>query len=219
MDANESLSQMRSHYLELEREFIEFNNIIPCNHNPSTVYSPRLVTIMQSCGPQIYGMLEFLTNHFSIETKNDKFPSYYKELNEKGMLAFQKVILKYNRRILSPFKFNKDVPSWWTAYNDAKHRLLEGGNFSATLNNVIKILGAIFILHKIAEELMETEQGKKMLILDKRNWRHIKPQKFFRSVSHATLDNTNLSTSIDRRLFSAVFDDLQYFTKRTFLTN
>lgn len=141
---------LRRLYVESEREFIEFTNIIPVDRNPYEVYSPRLWPILLSVGSQVDGMLKLLIEEFNLDVKSNKFPAMREALNTEGMLTAQKITLKEKLEPFNPFA--EDNLDWWNAYNATKHDLPEG-IYKATLGNTIQALGVLFILNHIGNIL------------------------------------------------------------------
>ncbi len=146
----DDLLSMQKIYAESERLFIEFANIVPLEHNPPDVYSPRLAIIIQSVSSQIDGMLKLIISELLGIKNLRNYPDMVKKLNEKGMLSAQKLTLQVKLDPLTPFKDGQS--SWWQTYNNLKHEL-PAGLYSATLDNTIKALSALFALHSIAEIL------------------------------------------------------------------
>ena len=146
----DDLLSMQKIFAESERLFLEFANIIPLEHNPSDVYSPKLVIIIQSVSSQIDGMLKLIISELLGIKRRMDYPTMVQKLDEKGMLSAQKLTLQVKMEPLTPFKDGQS--SWWQAYNNLKHEL-PAGLYSATLNNTIKALSALFALHSIAEIL------------------------------------------------------------------
>lgn len=146
----DDLLSMQKIFAESERLFLEFTDIVPLEHNPPDVYSPKLAIIIQSVSSQIDGMLKLIISELLGIKKRMDYPTMVQKLDEKGMLSAQKLTLQVKMEPLTPFKDGQS--SWWKAYNNLKHEL-PAGLYSATLNNTIKALGALFALHSIAEIL------------------------------------------------------------------
>lgn len=114
-------------------------------------------------------MFEILTNQLNLKPSSEKFPDYFSILNSKQLLSSQSIILNENDQKRSPF--NNTTFSWWDAYNDVKHSMPDG-IFKATLENVIDSLGALFILHHIAD-FVQSEKNpnwEKLDFWDSKNW-------------------------------------------------
>lgn len=179
MSFTERLASMRGLYLETERQFVEFGQVIPYERNPEGIYSPRLVNILQSTGPQVDGMFKILEAELGLPPASDKFPSHYDTLNAKGLLEIQKVT---PQRVKRPFKpFEARSPDWWQAYNDTKHDL-PNGVYRGTLEKVIRALGGVVVLHHIGQLLFFRHLAKTGIsqhpdflaeVVDSKNWHDI----------------------------------------------
>jgi hypothetical protein len=172
----EVIEGMGKLYQDTERQFLSFNRIVPYNHNPSEVYSPRLYSIMQSSSAQIISMMASLKSFLCDDTFNSPsntyqkdFPFYYKRLNKEEMLSVQKLAPKEDiTKIITPFKFDGVIPEWWQAYNKTKHGLPSGA-YECNLGNVLNSIGALTILHDISQWILLTSAHT--TILDKDNWK------------------------------------------------
>src|SRR2546422_9704784 len=154
MPAQEKIERalsMQGLYVESERQFAEFTNIIPLKANPLELYSPRLWGILLSVGSQIDGLLKLLTEEFNLHVNSEKFPAQCQALNSGGMLSAQKITLRDKFAPFNPFE--EETRGWWEAYNATKHDLPEG-IYKATLGNTIQALGALFILNHIGNILL-----------------------------------------------------------------
>ncbi len=168
------LTQMQQLFSNLETDFLEFNEIVPYDHNPDEVYSPKLVNILQNIGPQIYGLFKIISKQLGLKLDNEKFPSYVKSLDELGLLSNQHVLLMKNAKAVKPFQLNETNYEWWDSYNSVKHDLPHG-IFEAKYVNVINSLGALYILHHIADAIQTKKNDiiEKENILDSSNWLHV----------------------------------------------
>lgn len=170
-----NISLMTKMYLESERQFLEFNNIVPYIGNGDSVYSPRLVTMLQGIGSQIDGMLKIISDIVSIQPERQTFPSYIEALNRSEMLSKQHILLRDNTsELIFPFCMipDGDNLAWWKAYNDTKHGLPEGA-YSGKYGNVINALAALAILHEIAAAAKRWHMYRN-LIIDPTCW-HSQP--------------------------------------------
>lgn len=172
MSFKENMTIMRERYIESEREFHQFNRIIPHDKNPDYIYSPRLVNLLVGICFQIEGVLELLITEFNLGEYKD-FPDSFDKLNKQGLLSIQKIVLQKNMRLLLPYDLpsvrqEHYTPPWWGAYNDVKHKVPHG-IYNSTLGNVINALSALWILHCIANTKIRlySYSGN---ILDKNEW-------------------------------------------------
>lgn len=170
-------------YYETERQFIEFDRVVPYHKNPDNVYSPVLYGILQSLGSQTDGLLKALCRETGvIPAKPEDFPRRVAALDAKGLLSFLKVVARRDRRTLAPF--GRASPAWWGAYNKTKHEL-PLGLASVTLRNAMEAMSAVFCLLYIGLLCVGQETpGTKMYhrldfpewILDKSNWEDVEGQ-------------------------------------------
>jgi hypothetical protein len=102
--------------------------------------------------------------------KRRDFINLHSFLNKKKMLEVQKVApLEDVHRVLTPFRLKaQNTPQWWQAYNDTKHDLPEGDTFGK-LGFVLDALGAVAILHDIAQAFLH-EKAAPDRTLDSVNW-------------------------------------------------
>lgn len=144
LQPTKEMIEMQKLYRFTELEFLEFNRVIPYDHNPDTVFSPELFNLLYSIGPQIYGMFEILTTSFLLRPRKKDFPSYHKVLNAKKLLSSQRVILRDNQRELRPFVTKSEVKKhpWWAVYNGSKHAM-PYGIFDVKLKIVLNALGGL----------------------------------------------------------------------------
>ena len=146
------LYQMKKLYDATENSFIHFNEFVPYHSNDWKIKSPKLATMMLEVGPQIESMSKILSEELGFKHKKSRnyyFLDYFKELDSKGMLVNQEVMLKENNKILQPFKKTKKQNEWWLAYTTVKHSMPEGLE-KCTLNNFLNALAALSSLHHIA---------------------------------------------------------------------
>ena len=86
------LSLLATLYGDLERDFVVYTDFIPPTKAHLSVWSPKLIVILQRIGPHILDLLDLLTRHPSfpaIELKDDTFPSYLTYVDGKRMLKAQ----------------------------------------------------------------------------------------------------------------------------------
>lgn len=177
MEYIETVSEMRKLHTYSEMQFLSFNKIVPYNHNPTEVYSPRLYSILQDSCAQVISILDLVTKRLNLSRNRnskginqEKFGEFFRLLNEKQMLSIQNVApIEKTDMTISPFKFRKqNVPKWWQDYNDTKHDLPKGA-YVGTIRNVMNALAAVTILHYIAERLVNLHDRSS--IMTGNNWR------------------------------------------------
>lgn len=197
------LLEMQKLYTNLEYEFLLFNEIIPYAHNPIDVYSPKLVNILQSIGPQIYGMFKMMTDQLDIQSKNFKFPDYFDSINNHTLLSNQSIILIETNQILEPFEENKTDYDWWNAYNKVKHELPKG-IFETKYKDVIYSLGALYILHHIADTIQRNKNPiiEDADITDSINWLSVLTKGDYIYYKTDTAISSILNETFQSRVFS-----------------
>ena len=142
------LPEMEPFYQDIERQFLEFNEIIPIKKNPtSEVYSPRFVNMIYTLGAQVDAVLQILVKDLQLNPKEKRFPEYYNALNSNGILKFQKVKCSLDNSTIQPFK--DSTPEWWNRYNKAKHELPFGIE-AIRLNHILEALAGLYVLNDLA---------------------------------------------------------------------
>lgn len=142
------LPEMEPFYQDIERQFLEFNEIIPVKKNPiREIYSPRFFNMIHTLGSQVDALLQILLKDLGIKLKTKNFPEYYSALNVNGVLSFQKVKCSLNHSTIQPFK--ESSPEWWNKYNKAKHDLPFGIE-SIRLNHILDSLAGLYVLNELA---------------------------------------------------------------------
>jgi hypothetical protein len=180
VEYQDKLHKMQRLHSDLDQTFLDVNKVIPYDRNNDDVYSPRYVFILQDASRQVDGMFKLLyyqvqallAAHGSpqLPLRRYNFIEFYNFLNKKKMLEVQKVApLEDVSRILTPFQLKKqNTPQWWQAYNDTKHDLPEGDTFGK-LGFALEALGAVAILHDIAQAFLY-EKAAPDRTLDSANW-------------------------------------------------
>ena len=155
--------RMMNLFRSTERQFLEFDEIVPMTTNEHTVNSPKLYfTLLTTCG-QIESVMNEICKTLYGPDKKYNFPDSYEKLNEDKVLDNISIQVIKTRDIYKPFS---DI-SWWKAYNKAKHELPKGIEHS-TISNVISALGALYLLlHFVGSIPLEEPQS----ILKLERWR------------------------------------------------
>src|SRR5688500_6075517 len=110
---------MRDLHRDLEKQFLSFDELVPYNHNPDDVYSPRLYSILQGTSAQVISLMQNIVAELNSKNISSlwqaKFKDYYDFLNIKGVLSLQVVSPKKKfDKIMTPFALNKyTVHDWW----------------------------------------------------------------------------------------------------------
>ena len=142
------LPEMEPFYRDIERQFLEFNEIIPVEKNTATeIYSPRFFNMIHTLGSQIDAILQILVKDLGVKLKTKNFPGYYDAINTDGILSYQKVTCTLNHTTIQPFK--NSTPEWWGKYNKAKHELPVGPE-TIRLNHIVDSLAGLYRLNTLA---------------------------------------------------------------------
>jgi len=183
MIADDSRMHYWKYYISLEKqvkdleEFIEFDLTIN-----GKVYSFRLLQLLQSICSEIDVVGKVLAKECDSSVSFNRYSNInswwfvlhnYYETIQIETVEFGKdhirpwcnffVVKKNNRIVNDPSRNNSNVPDWWTAYNNVKHRRTELNNHGhlnyeyANLTNVITALAGLFILETL---LLEKVGGK-----------------------------------------------------------
>jgi hypothetical protein len=187
---------MRDLHRDLEKQFLSFDELVPYNHNPDDVYSPRLYSILQGTCAQVISLMQNIVAELNSKNISSlwqaKFKDYYDFLNIKGVLSLQVVSPKKKfDKIMTPFALNKyPVPDWWNDYNTTKHELPSGA-YVGIMGNVLNALGALAILHDIADLVMKNRTLS--TLLDGNKWK-VYSKEFIDDYERTK--NTTLSTRV-----------------------
>lgn len=150
MTYEELSSDYWKYYKMLESRFLESLNFVELDYENYNVYSIEFANQLNSIGSEL-DLFFKVASKFGLDERKD-ISDYYKKINEYYPdIKNQEIIIvdKKNMKI-KPFEFwSKNKPSqslkWWEAYNNVKHgRVLN--KKEANLENVLNILGALFIL-------------------------------------------------------------------------
>ena len=203
------LLEMEPFYRDAERQFLEFNEIIPIDKNPKTeIYSPRFFSMIYPLGAQVDAMLQILLKDLGITPKIKNFPEYYDALNTGKALSFQKVQCLLDRSTIQPFE--KSRPEWWAMYNKAKHELPFGIE-SIRLSHILDLLAGLYVLNDLAwtRELI-TDPGIDLsdycrqsdAFLDIKNWR---------DEEHKQAPDSSINNSYEAIFKSKIFSRRTYY--------
>ena len=147
-DAMTYITEMRYLYQFTEREFLEFDKIVPIRFNPTmSAVSPKLYFLLMTICGQIESTVIHICKNLDMYKKNEKFVTCYgKLLEESDIIERQSVEIATTRQIIKPFiKTDNYVPSWWTSYNKVKHTIPKGIEH-ATVKNTVHALAGLYLL-------------------------------------------------------------------------
>ena len=147
----------------LEKQVIDFNDIILYDKqkSPEIIYSPLLVNMMVSVGPQIESVVRLLKNQLGLKSSGKgMIQKLIKELNQDYVLDNLKIVSTLTNQEFSPFDSKVD---WWHAYNKTKHDLLTG-QFEVGYVHVMNAMAALSALYYLASlSNREIEYGQYLL--------------------------------------------------------
>ena len=163
------MTDMQELYRFTERQFLEFDEIVPMRLNKEgNVVSPKLYFLLMA----VCGQVESVTRHICKELgipvkKNDGFSTLYNKLCGKfSLIKEQSVQIVMTRDVIRPFgETEKDIPSWWTSYNNVKHKIPEGMEH-ATARQTIYALGGLYLLMNLYQSLPRNPKD----VLNVDNW-------------------------------------------------
>lgn len=149
------------YYMDLERQFIDFQNYVPYLEGNENVYSFRLLNLFLSIGShvdsafkEIFRSTDFSRKYSEIYEKiiaSKASIKDYRILESEFCLSDRPVIFKRlpEQEILFPFKeFKQKSPEWWKNYNDIKHEF--SVNFTkANFKNVRDALAGAFLINLV----------------------------------------------------------------------
>ena len=163
---SKTIKDLKSLQLETEDQILDFNKIVPLEHNLSNVYSPKLVNIILQAGPQIEAIVDAIMKELGLSS-NGGVPSKIKKINEKGMLNKLDIHFIPNKIGFLPFK---DVKSWWEdVYNKTKHDLVKN-QFSVRYSSVMQLMAALAALHRFAHIIKSVDYDLRDHLLEEKYW-------------------------------------------------
>lgn len=148
--------------MDLERQFIDFQNYVPYLDGNETVYSFRLMNLILAIGAHVDSAFKEMFRCSEFSKKYDKIlkkvnagratMTDYRKLDQEYCISKRKVDFKRlpEREVVIPFqKFEAlKSPDWWTAYNKIKHEFSQ--NFKmATLKTARDALAGAFLLNVV----------------------------------------------------------------------
>ena len=171
-------------YRYTERQFLEFDEIVPMITNQHSINSPKLYfLLLTTCGQIESVMNKICENLYGISEEEFKFYKSYKKLNENKVLDHLSVKVMKTNCICRPFvdtsrPFSKPGSffskprhkleiNWWESYNDAKHKIPTGMKHG-TISNTVSALAALYLLLNFFISI-PSKESKSILKLDR--WR------------------------------------------------
>ena len=166
MSFENDLKNLKRLFQDSQQQLKEFNEIIPIEHNPHHIYSPKLVNLLLQIGPQIEGVTDLITSKKSLKFERG-VTSRIESINHDGVLSNFQITFTLNGALFTPFPLKKE---WWTTYNETKHNLAQS-QFDITSQSVLDALAALAALHRLADVISKTDEENLEYILEKQYWR------------------------------------------------
>ncbi|MCH7561138.1 MAG: hypothetical protein IIC67_07210 [Thaumarchaeota archaeon] len=166
MNFENDLQNLKRLFLDSEQELKKFDEIVPYEHNPNNIYSPKLVNLLLQIGPQIEGVTDLIASKKTLKVQSGGVPSRIEKINHKGVLSRFEITSLLNGALFTPFP---QKASWWDTYNNTKHNLSQS-QFDITYQSVMNALAALAALHRLADAIKGSAEEHLELILDKQYW-------------------------------------------------
>ena len=155
------LKNLKRLHRDSEKQLLEFNEIVPYEHNPANVYSPKLVNLLLTVGPQIENLTDLIIIQLQLSPEGNGLSSRIKELDKDGVLSSFEITSMPQNTQFHPF--TEDF-SWWEIYNKTKHDLSRS-QFEITYLSVINSLAVLASLHRLANIVLHCNYDYKQLVL------------------------------------------------------
>ncbi len=160
------LGEMKKIWEDLEKQLVAFNEVVPYERNSVQVYSPKLVNIMLSAGPQIEGMVKILVKELKVQPESNKVLDLIKDINKNAILSVQRISSTLNGLLFTPFGPAELL--WWKSYNATKHELPHS-LFEIKYQTVMDSMAALAVLHRISD-IVKKFPTQIETILDRQYW-------------------------------------------------
>ena len=189
------MADMRELYQLTERQFLEFDEIVPMrlNRKGDTV-SPKLYFLLMTICGQVESVTGRICKSLNIRAEKDNFSSLYKKLCEEfSAIREQSVQIVMTHEAIHPFaKTKNDTPSWWTSYNKVKHDIPKGIE-RATARHTIHALGGLYLLLNLYKSIPCNNPKD---ILDAKSWFSGNPMPPLPSDRFGYVPNTDQKSSL-----------------------
>ena len=134
-----------NYFLALEEDLLRLSRFIEFSKKNFKTYSLELAHLLLASTSEIDVVLKMLCEPFFANAKEEK---HYRKAIPQNIPAFAKikvVIPRYELTLQPWHSWNKNLtPSWWTAYNEVKHRRNEHYE-KASLRNVFQSMAGLFV--------------------------------------------------------------------------
>ena len=166
MSIDFDLQSLKRLHRDSEKQLLEFNDIIPYEHNPNNLYSPILVNLLLQVGPQVENVTDLLVRDLDLKPDGNGVPSRIREINKSGVLSgFRTYFLAHDTQF-TPFTQELE---WWDIYNKTKHDLAKS-QFEITYGSVMNSMAALASLHRLADAATHCNKEVKMHVSNKEYW-------------------------------------------------
>lgn len=162
------LNNLRKLHTDLEKQMIQFDEIIPFERQTTAkIFSPRLLNMMITCGPQIEAVTELICLSCNIEVpKKKNIPKLIQKINSKAVLSNFEITSRSHYLLFTPF--TRDL-EWWQTYNDLKHELAQKQS-TITYTVVMDALAALAALHRLADVIKGLGESESIQYLLQREY-------------------------------------------------
>ena len=149
MDREQFLTNYWTYFLMIENKLLTTRNYVEFTTENYSTYSNEYAALLQTIGSELDSFFKVYCGYPLVERKNIKDYADHL-LNSEPELTAIDLLFSETRLSLTPFlNWDLSYPAcslvWWQAYIDIKHS--RAINFSsASLENVINCLGALFIM-------------------------------------------------------------------------
>ena len=166
MSFENDLQNLKRLFGDSEQELKKFNEIVPFEHNPHEIYSPKLVNLLLQIGPQIESLTDLIASKKELRFERGGVPSRIERINHDGVLSGFNITSLQNGLLFTPFPLKS---SWWTTYNETKHNLAQS-QFDIKYQSVMDALAALAALHRLADAIRGCPEDSLEYILERQYW-------------------------------------------------
>ncbi len=145
-----------SHYISLEKEFINTLKYVTLDTDNYTTYSEAYFKLLLEIGSEVDVVLKAYCELLDSSFNDDKISDYRTCIHaQKPTFFVQEVIVHENKMTLKPWN-NRDTagtlfsPFWWTAYNKCKHNRTDTGSINGTTQEYFKFANLEYALNALA---------------------------------------------------------------------
>ncbi len=140
MTCKEFINLYWSHYIMLEKEFLQMSEYVTISVDNNHTYSNKYLKLILAIGSEVDVAQKLFCNLLDNQNHYDNIENYRKCIEDNRPEFFEQIVTVFNgEQILKPWD-NRDSsnevisPFWWKAYNKCKHKRVDSG----TINNITK---------------------------------------------------------------------------------